>query len=70
MAGTHVYKKKGHCENAVPFVLRLGLALMRLVWMMTDVSAFCQYSLLVVIVRVTLHDLLSPVHPEIISVLP
>jgi hypothetical protein len=27
------------------------------VWIMTDVSAFCQYSLLVVIVRVTLHEL-------------
>ena len=27
------------------------------VWMTTDVSAFCQYSDLVVIVRVTLHEL-------------
>ena len=29
---------------------------MVLVWMMTEVSAFCQYSDLVVIVRVTLQD--------------
>ena len=29
---------------------------MVLVWMTTDVSAFCQYSDLVVIVRVTLQD--------------
>lgn len=27
------------------------------VWMTTDVSAFCQYSDLVVMVRVTLHEL-------------
>ena len=30
---------------------------MVLVWMMTEVSAFCQYSLLVVMVRVTLQEL-------------
>ena len=38
-----------------------------LVWMTTDVSAFCQYSLLVVMVRVTLHELNPKAAPSAVS---
>ena len=37
------------------------------VWMTTDVSAFCQYSDLVVIVRVTLHELSPKAAPSAVS---
>ena len=37
------------------------------VWMMTDVSAFCQYSLFVVIVRVTLQELNPKAAPSAVS---